>query len=101
MTVTAKIGVTKHELVHICTLNIVPLLDRRQHFELLQDVDSVVQHIEHYWDEDAKADPPCGARCSTGVRSVSMAAAMKNSHISILQEWFTLPAVNILIWQCW
>lgn len=65
----------KHVLVHVRTFDIVPLLDRRQQFELLQDIDSVVQHVQHYWDEDAKADPPGGTRCSAGVRSVSMAAA--------------------------
>jgi len=59
-------------------LNIVPLLDRRQQFELLQDIDSVVQHIQYYWDKNAKADPPCGAGWSTVVRSLSMAAATEN-----------------------
>ena len=81
----------KHVLVHVCTFDIVPLLDRRQQFELLEDIDSVVQHVQHYWDEDAKADPPGGARCSAGVRSMSMAAAPNEETTSVFcQKYLSL-----------
>lgn len=43
------------------TFDAIALLDRAQHFELLQHVYSVVQHIEDYWNEDGKADSPSGA----------------------------------------
>ena len=42
------------------TFDTITLLDRAQHLELLQHIDSVVQHIEDKWNEDGKADSPSG-----------------------------------------
>ena len=43
------------------TFDTITFLDRAQHFELLQHIDSVVQHVEDYWNENGKADSPGGA----------------------------------------
>ncbi len=59
---------------HMHTLDIVPLLDRGQQLELLQNVDSVVEDIQHNWNEDAKTDSPSGTSCTTSIWAMSMTA---------------------------
>lgn len=45
----------------VSTLDIVSLLGLIQDLELLQDVDSVVEDVQHDGDEHCKADSPGGA----------------------------------------
>lgn len=45
----------------VVTFDAITLLDRGKHFELLQDIDSVVENIQHNWDQNGKADSPCSS----------------------------------------
>ena len=56
------------------TFDTITLLDRAQHLELLQHIDSVVQHIEDNWNEDGKANSPSGPSRGTTVGTMPMAA---------------------------
>ena len=62
------------ELAGLHTFDTIPLLHSGQELQLLQHVDSVVQHVQYKGNEDGKTDSPGGTSLVAWVWGLAMAA---------------------------
>ena len=86
----------------LLTTDTVPLLHSRQHLELLEHVDSVVQDVQHDRDEDGKADPPGGASRGSTVRPMPVTAtARRTTSATRNSSHLESQAVNASMAQAW
>lgn len=76
------------EIAGMHTFDTIPLLHSGQELQLLQHVDSVVQHVQYKWNEDGKADSPGSTSFVAWVWSLTM-AAVRQQGIRV-EVWCTM-----------